>query len=478
MSTTPPASPTMISAAKRQRTVSPVSSASKLTGSDQVAAAVDVSIRTLFPTSAETMLGCVELNNAPNLSMDKSYGLSIIVVADVSGSMVQPGSIKGQLITTSRIENLRGGVLRLGELVRQYSGTTDADFTLISFNTNARILQGPGPVPSAEKMIQLCANLRPEGCTDIGKALKLACEVSDQRVMLGRSVHIVLFTDGEDSVNLPERVHRFNAGNDCPESALCALKAYPLQTLHCVAICAEADTALLDSIAKIARRGTFQMVSEAGIAALMGSLWGLVLEMVDYNVVVQIVVDDKEVVEKEVILRLCTPPMPCRIPFKVVAGAAEIHVEVIFTCDVTKHVNMALPRAAEPGVDIECALEAVSLIQAKADSKMAEALGRADYDTAGKAVASAIAKTNQLHALATETMTDGSLDLTEAVTSALALLNIHVEEIERSRVDANVMRDAQARAYSRASTNRANGVSIDPGAGRTQSDLQRNLSAV
>ncbi|MBV5277015.1 hypothetical protein JZU56_04190, partial [bacterium] len=104
--------------------------------------------------------------------------------------------------------------------------------------------------------------------------------------------------------------------------------------------------------------------------------------------------------------------------------------------------------------------------------------GRADYDTAGKAVASAIAKTNQLHALATETMTDGSLDLTEAVTSALALLNIHVEEVERSRVDASLMRDAQARAYSRASTNRANGVSIDPGAGRTQSDLQRNLSAV
>ena len=476
-----------MSSPKRQRTASPSSPiAAKLTEAREVAAALDLSVRTLFPTSAEAMLGCVELNNAPDLVMNKSYGLSVIVVADVSGSMMHSG---GQ--TTTRIDNLRSGVLRLGELIRQFSGSTDADFTLISFNHAARILQGPGPVPSAEKMIQLCADLRPDGSTDIGAALKLACEVSDQRVMLGRSVHIVLFTDGEDSNNLSSRVERFNKGCDTPEPALCALKAYPFQTLHCVAICADADTALLDNTAKLSRRGTFQMVSEAGIAALMGSLWGLVLEMIDYNVMVAVSVDSKETIKKEVIVRLCTPPMPCRIPFKIDAGALEVSVQISLSGTVHKTMRLALPRAAEPPVDIECALQAVALIQAKADSKMAKALNEQDYDTAGKAIADAIAKMNQLHELTTDVMAAAAVkaggiemamlestdQLANAVSSALALLNTHAEEIERSRLDADVMRDAQARAYSRASTIRANGVSIDPGAGRTQSELQRNLSA-
>ena len=119
-------------------------------------------------------------------------------------------------------------------------------------------------------------------------------------------------------------------------------------------------------------------------------------------------------------------------------------------------------------------------MQADADESMATKLGQEDFDAAIKCVTDAAAEIALLQTLAVRAIGaeayEGS-ELQNAVNAALAQLEAQASDVEASRSDFEAVRDVQARAYSWASTIRANNVSIDPGAGRTQSELQQNLSA-
>ena len=407
-------------------------------------------ILSLHGSSSASMPGCLEISNPSYLSLVKEYGISLIVLADVSGSM-----INGQ-----RIINLRKGIIRLGELVRRFSDVS-TDFTLISFNQNAEIRQGPGPIPSPEKLQTICDELRPAGDTDIGKAIRSALEVAETRTVLGRAVQIVLFTDGEDQYCLEDRIKKPSPSDEF----ISTLASNPLTTFHAVAICPEAGSALLNLLAKTSRRGTFQSIPESGIGALMGSLWGLVLEMVDATVSVKVSVDGAEVIPKrEIFLRMCTPPMPCRFGFMIRKDSKRIDAEITIG-GFTRTEVLELPRAGDT-IQVECAIEAVNDVMAMYDEDAVLLIGKSDFD---RAVAKAKIAIEIIKSY--ETIDDP--ELKQVIATAIASLETPTPS---ARNDPDAAREAQTRVMSRSASTRANGVSIDPGSARTQSDMQRVLS--
>ena len=431
-----------------------------LSNNEQIRDSVSLRIRTLRGASDEAMPGCLEISNPSHLLLSKDHGISVIVLADVSGSM-----------EGNRIARLRQGVLRLGELIRKYD-RINTDFTLITFNDVANIVRGPGPVPNDEKLTDICNDMRAGGGTNIGDAIRLALEVAETRQVLGRAVHTVLFTDGGDSFNLRHRISGSDTSGTTAETFITALSATQLHTFHCVAICGDADALLLNLLAKTARRGTFQHIPENGIGALMGSLWGLVLEMVDATVCIQVKVDGVDALApKEIFLRLCTPPMPCRFCFMIPAGTVNIQAELQLTsqtCGTTKTATVTLPRDINE-TDAQCAIDAVAMLQGDVDKEIAEYLSQEKYTDAIQANAAAVDAIKKL-------LLVDDLELQTAVATAIQQLETQAADLTAGLNDDLAMRSAQANAMSRASTARANGVSINPGASRTQSDLQRSLS--
>jgi Mg-chelatase subunit ChlD len=418
---------------------------------EEIGNAAAIRVMSLHGSSSAEMPGCLEISNPSYLSLVKEHGISLIILADVSGSM-----LNGQ-----RIINLRKGIIRLGELVRRFSDVS-TDFTLISFNHRAEIRQGPGPIPSPEKLQAICDELRPAGDTDIGKAIRCALEVAESRTSLGRAVQVVLFTDGEDQYCLESRIEKPLKSDEF----ISTLATNPLTTFHSVAICSEADSGLLNLLAKTARRGTFQSIPESGIGALMGSLWGLVLEMVDSTVSVKVSVDGVEVVPKrEIFLRMCTPPMPCRFGFTIPENAKRVDAELTIG-GFTRTEVLELPRAGE-NVQPECAIEAVNMITAKCYEDAVVLIGRSDFQAAVDRNKEAIAAIKVF-----ENIDDS--DLKQAIAAAIKDLDTP----QLSKDTPECARDAQVRAMSRESSARANGVSIDPGATRTQSHRQRVLSEI
>ena len=418
---------------------------------EEIGAAVVPRILSLHGSSSAAMPGCLEISNPSYQSLVKEYGISLIILADVSGSM-----LNGQ-----RIINLRKGIIRLGELVRRFSDVS-TDFTLISFNQHAEIRQGPGPIPSPEKLQTICDELRPAGDTDIGKAIRCALDVAESRTVLGRAVQIVLFTDGEDQYCLEARIKGTVSKAD---EFISTLASNPLTTFHAVAICSEADSVLLNLLAKTSRRGTFQSIPESGIGALMGSLWGLVLEMVDSTVSVKVSIDGVEVVpRREIFLRMCTPPMPCRFGFMIPDDAKRIDAEITIG-SFTRAEVLDLPRAGDT-IQAECAIEAVNMIVAKCDEEAVLLIGKSDFETAVAQNKIAIDAIKVY-----ETIDDP--ELKQVIATAIANLQMPPPS---ARSNPTVAREAQAKMASRSASARSNGVSIDPGSARTQSDMQRVLS--
>jgi Mg-chelatase subunit ChlD len=181
----------------------------------------------------------------------KDYCTSIIILADVSGSMGNG----------NRIGKMREGVMRIAELAERF-GQVKTELVLIEFDDAPRVL-----FDGSQDIKKVCAELRPKGGTNIGAALGKALTIASTRISLGNAVHIALFTDGEDpAFKIPSQdlisLHR-----------LC---------VHCIGICREADARVLNTVAKAARRGTFQQSED--ISALMGTLWGLMMEVVDENI--------------------------------------------------------------------------------------------------------------------------------------------------------------------------------------------------
>ena len=210
----------------------------------------------------------------------------------------------------------------------------------------------------------------------------------------------------------------------------------------------------------------------------MGSLWGLVIEMVDSNVSLKVWVDGECEANKELLLRLCTPPMPSYVPFTVEQGAKRIRMQLDFgRIHIETFLN--LPRMDGPKVDLVCMLESNKVLQADVDENVAKNLAENKFDGAIAALGLGVNGLQTIGRDMIDVLGEDEYNVSEIKTDIdrlIVLFQAQATEIHANRHAYDAMRDVQARAYSRASTVRANGVSIDPGAGRTQSELQRVLS--
>ena len=81
----------------------------------------DVRIHTLVQQSPT--VGCVRIASPEITQLPKDGMVSLVILADASGSME----------TAGRIENLRSGIMRLGELSNQFA-SMQVELTIIQFN--------------------------------------------------------------------------------------------------------------------------------------------------------------------------------------------------------------------------------------------------------------------------------------------------------------------------------------------------------
>jgi hypothetical protein len=180
----------------------------------------DLRIRPLYPHSQTEMPVCLEIK--PNvLSQTKDYTTTVIILADVSGSMLDG----------AKMRNMREGIVRLGELADRFA-SVKTDFLLIEFNETARVTHAAPKMPSTEELRHICERLSPCGGTNIGAALDLALTMALSK----KAVHIALFTDGEDTCNLRDRLLN-------PDDVhVRTLRHFPMLWLHCVGICTDFDS--------------------------------------------------------------------------------------------------------------------------------------------------------------------------------------------------------------------------------------------
>jgi hypothetical protein len=409
----------------------------------------DLLIRPLYPHSKIAMPVCLEIKaNMP--SQTKDYTTTLIVLADVSGSMLDG----------AKMRNMRNGIVRLGELAERFA-TMQAEFILIEFNDAPKMTHMASKVPSTEELRRICERLSPKGGTNIGAALNMSLALA-----LGKkAVHIALFTDGGDTCNLTTRLN-------CSDDAyIQTLRTLPMLWLHCVGISIDFDSQLLNLLSRTARRATFQSVKDENIAALMGILWGLMIEAVDLNC--SLAMDDGEsalLKKQEVVVRVCDPPMPTRILVSTVpAGTKAIHAT--FTIgDEVKTISLVLDAAAEGSIDEVCASEAIIDIQATAFEAVANALSSRDFQRAIAANAKAVE--------GIEALFDFDI-IPSAVKQTMVITHSELEDqrlaILKSQDDYDTAKETELHALSRSSTNRNIGASLDPTDSRTLSELQSQL---
>lgn len=183
-------------------------------------ASFDIHLHPLFMNSKQEMPLCVEIKPTVKSQL-KDYPLSLIILADVSGSMLDG----------NKMRNMRDGITRLGELCERFS-SVKTELTLIEFNDSARLIHTSSTMPSAHELRRICERLSPTGGTNIGSAIQMAVAVA-----LGKkAVHIALFTDGEDTCNLQQTLSTQD------EPYVETLRTFPMLWLHCIGICAEFDS--------------------------------------------------------------------------------------------------------------------------------------------------------------------------------------------------------------------------------------------
>jgi len=418
-------------------------------------AAFDVNIHTLVPQPPT--VGCVRIATPEAAPPTKDSTISLVVLADASGSM--------QL--NSRLSNLREGIMRLGALSDQFA-SMQIELTVIRFNDTTSVVWGPAPMPSKEKLHSICMDIQPCGGTNIGKAIEAGLGIAEGRAFVGKSVHMVLFTDGGDTASLSTKMD--NGTYPC----LNQLKTQKRLTIHCVGICSDADAKLLDKIVCASCRGTFLCIKDSDISKLIGSMWGLMMEMVDQNVRLIVEATDSDgsvsaVISRDIILRICSPPMPFVVGFKVRPTTTTLRARVLIE-DRCLDTWTDLPRAAGPDFDMVCAQEAVNLLQGELSEKIVALL------RVGNA-ADAVVEVGVTRVVIRELLEKADNDeLTAIVNAAMRELDVVEADMLRALTDYEEGREAELRAMSRTATVRNSGVSIGT-EGRTLSQLQRELSA-
>ncbi len=436
------------------------SSSSKRSRTMVTETAFDVRLHTLVPYSPT--VGCVRITT-PNLTAPptKDDTISLVVIADASGSME----------SGSRIDDLRAGIMRLGELSGQFA-SMNVELTVIRFSDEASIVWGPAPVPNEERLRQLCMDIKPRGGTNMCKAIELALNVAEDRSLgNNKSVHIVFFTDGVDTSFLQTKLE-----NDATTPFLDKLKSLKRLTFHCVGICADADAPLLDTLARTACRGTFQCIKENNIAKLIGCMWALMMEMVDDNVRLVVEAIDTEgvaraMVSRDVILRVCETPLV--VGFKVPQLSFTLRARLAID-DRCLETRISLPREDSPAFDMVCAQEAVNQLQGELSEKIV-ALLRAGNPA--DAVLEVGVTRQVIQALLEKADTDEQrAEFSIIVDAAMLELDTSEADLLRALSDFEEARDAELRAMSRSATVRNSGVSILPD-GRSLSALQRQLSS-
>ena len=402
--------------------------------------------------AAAPMPGSLKISHPENLRLEGGP-TSLILLCDTSGSMKNGG----------RIVNLRLGVQHISAFMRRTEGL-DMDLTLISFSDDAKVVYGPAAVPDEETINALCEGLLPTYGTNIGSALEAALTVAAE----DRTVHVVLFTDGYDSHGLGGKFDSFEPGH-----ILHKVSKHNFLTLHCVGICTDADASMLNRLSDIAYTGTFQIITDKDISGLMGSLWGLMSEMVGVNGFASVSADGVEVLAPTKFpLRICHPPVDIRLPFVIPDGAKEIVAEIKIG-DAAQTVRLALPREDPDHVDSECAIDAIADLRSKVSATVATKLQAREFDAAKALNEEMMTKIQAIGALIEDP------GVADVVNEAVAELTEQAQAIEGAKTDATAARELELRNLSRSNTERSNTLSINPQSGsRTMSQNQRDFSLI
>ena len=443
-----------------------------------VEAAYDIELHTLVKHSPT--VGCVQITTPTTTTATIDVGsssssskkqISLIVVADASGSMENG----------DRMANMRTGIMRLHELSVQFNGHMNIEFTAIKFSDSAKVVYGPANMPPEDELQSVCMDIKPQGGTNMGMAIELALTIAEERASNGKSVHVVLFTDGVDTSSLRTKLENKTA------VFLQQLKTLKRLTLHCVGICSDADASMLDTLVRESCRGTFQCIRDNDISKLMSCMWGLMMEMVDENVRLVVEAHDADgssraVVSRDVILRVCEPPMPLVVGFKIPNGTTTMLRARMVIEDRCIETRIDLPRENGHAFDMMCAKEAVNLLQGELSEKIilslragnaAEAIS--EIDVTRKVLQSMLEKVTTTTDSTTTTTTAAAEVFSTIIDNAMIELTSTEADMIRILNDLDQARDAELRAMSRCSTARNSGVSIVPD-GVTLSALQRQLS--
>jgi len=410
----------------------------------------DVVVHPLYKHSKASIPACLEIK-ANITSQTKDDPTTLIVLADVSGSMLEG----------AKMRNMRRAIERLGELAERFA-SFHSDFILIEFNDAPKMTHVAPKMPSTAELHVICEKLSPKGGTNIGAALDMALALA-----LGKkAVHIALFTDGQDGAALSTRL------SNPDDSHIHTLRTLPMLWLHCVGICTDFDSQLLDLLSRTARRSTFQSVKDENISALMGTLWGLMIEAVDLNCSASMEADGVALLKKqEVVLRVCDPPMPTRILVHAVPAGTKTITATLSVGEETKTVTFAFdPDAPEAEVDEVCASETIIDLQSAAFGSVAKALSALDFTKAADANAKAVTAIETLFDF--ETVPES---VKQTLETTLKELQDQAHAIAKSQDDHDMARELELRALSRSSTTRNSGASLDPTNGRSLSELQTQL---
>lgn len=183
----------------------------------------------------------------------------------------------------------------------------------------------------------------------------------------------------------------------------------------------------------------------------------------DPNCALEVRVDDAVVLpKKEVVLRICNPPMECRVTLlSIPAGAKRISATLFVGDDDAKTADLAL-EGGDDTMDPVCAAETISELQAEAFAKVAKALGDRDFAAAMAANEEGL---RGIQAMFGTNVGDAAREFQD-----------QMQAIVRSQEDHDAARETELRAMSRSSTVRNGGVSIDPMMTRSLSELQTQLS--
>jgi len=429
------------------------------TFSATIEAAYDMTIHTLVRCSPT--IGCVQVTTPAVVTSPDVKQISLIIIADASGSME----------SGDRMLNMRTGIMRLHELSVQFS-QINVEFTAIEFNDSAKVIYGPARMPQEEELQSVCMDIKPHGGTNIGMAIELALSIAEERSAAGKSVHVVLFTDGVDTSSLRTKLENKTA------SFLHQLNTLKRLTFHSVGICSDADASLLDTLVRESCRGTFQCIKDNDISKLMSCMWGLMMEMVDENIRLVVEAYDADgasraIVSRDIILRICDPPIPFIIGFKVPQATAMLRARMAID-DRCLETRVDLPRETGPVFDMLCAKEAVNLVQGELSDNIVAFLRAGNP---ADAISEIGATREVLQSLLKKTETEDQAAEFSAIVDNV-FEELHHTEADMIRIlnDLDQARDAELRAMSRSATARNSGVSIVPD-GISLSALQRQLSA-